>query len=88
MRTYSKSETLQRAHAALDSANTVLSGLTAGAIAAEYKAGHDPVTEADWAVDAVLRRICCGKEKAGYQYRSSKRHVQASSPFGNPAQLI
>ena len=28
---------------------------TLGAIEAEYKAGHDPVTEADKAVDAVLR---------------------------------
>jgi myo-inositol-1(or 4)-monophosphatase len=56
MTKYLNSETLQRIQAALDSAQTVLKGFTAGAIAAEYKAGHDPVTEADHAVDAVLRK--------------------------------
>jgi myo-inositol-1(or 4)-monophosphatase len=34
----------------------VLGRYTAGAIEAEYKVGHDPVTEADRAVDAVLRK--------------------------------
>lgn len=46
--------TLQRIHAALEAARTVLKQFTPGAIEAEYKAGHDPVTEADRAVDAVL----------------------------------
>lgn len=55
MRKYSNSETLRRIKAALESAQEVLSRFTAGAIAAEYKVGHDPVTEADRAVDAVLR---------------------------------
>ena len=52
----SNAETLQRIHEALESARNVLKGFTAGAIAAEYKAGHDPVTEADRAVDALLRK--------------------------------
>jgi myo-inositol-1(or 4)-monophosphatase len=56
MRNDSNSETLHRIESALESAQAVLSGFTAGAIAAEYKAGHDPVTEADRAVDAVLRK--------------------------------
>src|SRR6516164_329897 len=47
---------LQRIHSALEAGRTVLSRFTAGAIEAEYKAGHDPVTEADRAVDAVLRK--------------------------------
>jgi myo-inositol-1(or 4)-monophosphatase len=34
----------------------VLKGFTPGAIEAEYKSGHDPVTEADRAVDAVLHQ--------------------------------
>lgn len=55
MGNYSSSETLQRIHDALEAARKVLSRFTAGAIAAEYKVGHDPVTEADRAVDAVLR---------------------------------
>src|SRR5581483_5169484 len=56
MTQYSNSETLQRIQAALESAQTVLRGFTAGAIEAEYKSGHDPVTEADQAVDAILRK--------------------------------
>jgi myo-inositol-1(or 4)-monophosphatase len=56
MTTHSSAETLQRIHSALEAARAVLSRFTPGAIAAEYKAGHDPVTEADKAVDAVLRK--------------------------------
>lgn len=52
----SHAETLQRIQSALEAARGVLSRFTAGAIAAEYKAGHDPVTEADKSVDAVLRK--------------------------------
>jgi myo-inositol-1(or 4)-monophosphatase len=52
----SNAETLQRIQSALTAARKVFSRFTAGAIEAEYKAGHDPVTEADKAVDAVLRK--------------------------------
>jgi myo-inositol-1(or 4)-monophosphatase len=52
----SSSETLQRIQSALEAAREVLNRYTPGAIAAEYKIGHDPVTEADKAVDAVLRK--------------------------------
>jgi myo-inositol-1(or 4)-monophosphatase len=51
----SSDETLERIHAALEAARAVLNRFTPGAIATEYKAGHDPVTEADRAVDAVLK---------------------------------
>ncbi len=47
---------LQRIEAALDAARTVFARFTPGAIETEYKIGHDPVTEADRAVDAVLRQ--------------------------------
>lgn len=50
------SDVLERVQSALESARTVLGRFTAGAIAAEYKAGHDPVTEADRSVDAILRK--------------------------------
>lgn len=50
------SETLERIQSALDAAREVLTRYTPGAIEAEYKIGHDPVTEADKAVDAVLRK--------------------------------
>jgi myo-inositol-1(or 4)-monophosphatase len=52
----SNSETLRRIQSALEAARVVLSRFTPGAIAAEYKAGHDPVTEADRSVDAILRK--------------------------------
>jgi myo-inositol-1(or 4)-monophosphatase len=55
---YSKSnaEIPERIACALEGARQVLSRFTAGAIEAQYKAGHDPVTEADKTVDAVLRK--------------------------------
>jgi myo-inositol-1(or 4)-monophosphatase len=52
----SSSDILNRIEAALDAAQTVLGKFTPGAIAAEYKIGHDPVTEADREVDSVLRQ--------------------------------
>ncbi len=47
---------LQRIQSALDAARVVFDLFTPGAIEAEYKAGHDPVTEADRAIDVVLRK--------------------------------
>ncbi len=38
-----------------EAARVVFARFTPGAVETEYKAGHDPVTEADRAVDAVLR---------------------------------
>ena len=35
----------------------MLNRFTPGAIETEYKVGHDPVTEADRAVNEVLRKI-------------------------------
>jgi len=54
---YSSAETLERIHAALEAAREVLNRFTPGAIEAEYKVGHDPVTEADRAVDDILRKM-------------------------------
>jgi myo-inositol-1(or 4)-monophosphatase len=54
--TSSYSDILNRIEAGLEAAREVFSRFTPGAIASEYKAGHDPVTEADRAVDAVLRQ--------------------------------
>jgi myo-inositol-1(or 4)-monophosphatase len=56
MSTHSHTETLQRIHAALEAARAVFQRFTLGAIEAEYKAGHDPVTEADRQLDVVLRK--------------------------------
>jgi len=49
-------EILERIEQAIAIADGVLKGYTPGAIEAQRKAGGDPVTEADLAVDAVLRR--------------------------------
>ena len=50
------SSALERISSAIDAAKVVFSRFTPGEIAAEYKAGHDPVTEADHALDAALRK--------------------------------
>ncbi len=47
---------LERIHAALAASRAVFARFTPGAIETEYKIGHDPVTEADRALDAVLRK--------------------------------
>jgi myo-inositol-1(or 4)-monophosphatase len=47
---------LERIEAALEAAREVFACFTAGEIAAEYKTGLDPVTEADRAVDRVMRQ--------------------------------
>src|ERR1700685_2317105 len=52
----SNAETLERIQSAIEAARAVFSRFPAGAIEAEYKIGHDPVTEADHALDAVLRK--------------------------------
>ena len=49
-------EIVERIHAGLEAARAVLQRFTPGAIEAEYKVGHDPVTEADRAVDDILRK--------------------------------
>jgi len=55
MTSSSYADILLRIENALDAARDVFARFTPGEIEAEYKAGHDPVTEADRAVDAVLR---------------------------------
>jgi myo-inositol-1(or 4)-monophosphatase len=47
---------LQRIQAAIGASRPVFARFTAGAIETEYKVGHDPVTEADRALDAALRK--------------------------------
>jgi myo-inositol-1(or 4)-monophosphatase len=53
--TSSYSDILERIEAALQSTHEIFSRFTPGAVDTEYKAGHDPVTEADHAIDAALR---------------------------------
>jgi myo-inositol-1(or 4)-monophosphatase len=52
----SYAQILERIHAALEASRIVFARFTPGAIDTEYKTGRDPVTEADRALDAVLRK--------------------------------
>jgi myo-inositol-1(or 4)-monophosphatase len=56
MESKSYSDILKRIHAALEASRAVFARFTPGEIETEYKVGHDPVTEADRALDAVLRK--------------------------------
>lgn len=56
MHSNSYAQILERIHSALEASRKVFARFTPGAIEAEYKVGHDPVTEADRALDAVLRQ--------------------------------
>jgi myo-inositol-1(or 4)-monophosphatase len=50
-------EVLERIGSALAAAHAILAHFTPGAVEAEYKAGHDPVTEADRTIDSLLRHL-------------------------------
>ncbi|MHB8216820.1 MAG: 3'(2'),5'-bisphosphate nucleotidase CysQ [Candidatus Sulfotelmatobacter sp.] len=56
MESKSYADILKRIHAALEASRAVFARFTPGAIETEFKIGHDPVTEADRALDAVLRQ--------------------------------
>ena len=56
MASNSYAEILERIHAAIEATRPVFARFTPGAIETEYKIGHDPVTEADRALDAVLHK--------------------------------
>jgi myo-inositol-1(or 4)-monophosphatase len=51
----SHSEILRRIASAIEAGRKIFERFTPGEIAAEYKSGHDPITEADRAVDTALR---------------------------------
>jgi len=56
MQSNSYAQIVERIHAAIEASRAVFARFTPGAVDTEYKAGHDPVTEADRALDAVLRK--------------------------------
>jgi len=63
MNPHSQVEILERIRSALEAARVIFQRFTPGEIEAEYKSGHDPVTEADTAVDAVLRKELLGDDE-------------------------
>jgi len=91
----SSNETLQRIHAALEAAREVLKRFTPGAIEAEYKAGHDPVTEADRAVDLILRENLLregegwlSEESVDDLSRLEKRRVWVVDPLDGTREFV
>jgi myo-inositol-1(or 4)-monophosphatase len=86
---------LKRIEAALHAASAVFSRFTPGAIDAEFKAGHDPVTEADRAIDAVLRQnlLCDGEgwlseESVDDLTRLEKEQVWVVDPLDGTREFV
>jgi len=95
MTSSSSKETLERIHAALEAAREVLNRFTPGAIDAEYKAGHDPVTEADRALDDVLRKLLLregegwlSEETVDDFSRLNKRRVWVVDPLDGTREFV
>lgn len=95
MTSSSYADILQRIQAALDAARAVFTRFTPGAIATEYKTGHDPVTEADRAVDAVLRQNLLGdgegwlsEETADSPSRLDKERVWIVDPLDGTQEFV
>jgi myo-inositol-1(or 4)-monophosphatase len=63
MESKSYAQILERIHAGLEACRPIFDRFTPGAIATEYKVGHDPVTEADRALDAALREELLREEE-------------------------
>jgi myo-inositol-1(or 4)-monophosphatase len=86
---------VQRIEAALAAASAVFGRFTAGAIDAEFKAGHDPVTEADRAIDAVLRKNLLregegwlSEESVDDLSRLDKKHVWVVDPLDGTREFV
>lgn len=95
MSSSSHAETVQRIHSALEAARQVFTRFTLGAIEAEYKAGHDPVTEADKSVDAVLRKQLLregegwlSEESADDLSRLEKKRVWIVDPLDGTREFV
>lgn len=88
-------EILGRIQSAIEAAQIVFSRFTPGEIEAEYKAGHDPVTEADRAIDAVLRESLLrdgegwlSEETVDNPSRLEKRHLWIVDPLDGTREFV
>ena len=88
-------EDLARINAALDEAVTVLEQFTPGAIDSTLKTGGDPLTEADLAVDGVLKSILpaegegwLSEETVDSSERLAKRRVWIVDPIDGTREFI
>ena len=89
------SDILARIEAAIEAARTVFARFTPGAIETEYKIGHDPVTEADRALDAVLRQNLLregegwlSEETADNPSRLAKERVWIVDPLDGTREFV
>jgi myo-inositol-1(or 4)-monophosphatase len=89
------SDILARIQTALEAAREVFARFTPGAIETEYKTGHDPVTEADRAVDAVMRENLLrdgegwlSEESADDMSRLGKRRVWVVDPLDGTREFV
>ena len=95
MTSSSSAETLERIHAALEAARTVLNAFTPGAIEAKFKVGDDPVTAADRAGDAVLKETLLrpgegwlSEETVDDFSRLDKRRVWVVDPLDGTREFV
>jgi len=89
------SDILIRIESAIEAARAVFARFTPGAIQTEYKIGHDPVTEADRAVDAVMRQNLLregegwlSEESADDVSRLSKSRVWVVDPLDGTREFV
>jgi myo-inositol-1(or 4)-monophosphatase len=86
---------LERIHSGLQASRAVFARFTPGAIETEYKVGHDPVTEADRALDAVLRRELLregegwlSEESVDDPVRLQRSHVWVIDPLDGTREFV
>ena len=86
---------LARIAQALEETRAVFARFTPGAVETEYKAGQDPVTEADRAVDAVLKRVLLQPEEGWLSEESvddlirlERRHVWVVDPLDGTREFV
>ena len=89
------SDILARIEAAIVASRAVFARFTPGAIETEYKIGHDPVTEADRALDAVLRENLLrdgegwlSEESVDDVSRLSNKHVWVVDPLDGTREFV
>jgi len=95
MESRSYAQILKRIHAALEASRAVFARFTPGAIETEYKVGHDPVTEADRALDAVLRKELLrdgegwlSEESVDDPVRLHRSHVWVVDPLDGTREFV
>jgi myo-inositol-1(or 4)-monophosphatase len=88
-------EILRRIQSALAAACEVFARFTPGAIEAEYKVGHDPVTEADREIDSLLRAHLLragegwlSEESADDRTRLKHDHVWIVDPLDGTREFV